>query len=208
MRHAGGARVLFGRLLGMLLRAWSLSWRVRILQDAPVLGSREPMVLCFWHGAQMPLLGYRRRRRTAVLVSWSDDGMIQAGVLGALGMAVVRGSSSRGASAGLRGIVRHLRRGHDAAFAVDGPRGPLHVAQPGAAAAAELASARLIPMAAAARPCLVLGRTWDRFWLVPPFSRVTVAFGPPIDPAEARRDPALIETAIEAARVRARHAID
>ena len=166
-----------------------------------------PVVLCFWHGTQMALLGWRRRGPTAVLVSWSADGTLQAGVMRSLGMTVVRGSSSRGASSGLLGIVRELRAGADAAFAVDGPRGPLHDVRPGAAAAAHLARARLIPMAAAAKPLVVLRNTWDKFWLVPPFSRVVVAFGRPADPAEVRCQPALLAAGIEEAQARAEGAL-
>jgi lysophospholipid acyltransferase (LPLAT)-like uncharacterized protein len=201
-------RELAGRVVGWVLRLWTASWRVTVVDDTSGhCDVFRPMVLCFWHGAQMALLGWRCRGPTAVLVSWSSDGTIQAGVMRSLGMTVVRGSGSRGASSGLHGIVRQLRRGADAAFAVDGPRGPLHDVQPGAAAAAQLGRARLVPMAAAARPLLVLGRTWDKFWVVPPFSRVTVAFGRPVDPAEARDDPGLLAAAIEAAQARASGAL-
>ncbi|MBN1609317.1 MAG: DUF374 domain-containing protein [Polyangiaceae bacterium] len=207
--HAGHRwRTALGHVLGLLLWIWIRTWRVKVLSCQPSgLQSREPIVLCFWHGMQMALLGWPRRRRTAVMVSWSTDGALQAGVLDTLGLLVVRGSSSRGASSGLRAIVRALRAGTDAAFAVDGPRGPLGVVQSGAAAAAELAGSELIPMAAVAWPALVLSRTWDNYRLVLPFARVCIAFGPPLDPRCAREDPSRVAFAIDEAGIRAQAAL-
>jgi lysophospholipid acyltransferase (LPLAT)-like uncharacterized protein len=123
-------------------------------------------------------------------------------------MHVVRGSTSRGASSGLRGIVRALRGGEDAVFAVDGPRGPLGFVHSGAATAAELAGAELVPMAAVAWPALVLSRTWDRYRLVLPLARVCVAFGPCLDPKHARLDPGMVARAIEDAASRAGAALE
>ena len=65
---------------------------------------------------------------------------------------VVRGSSSRGGARGLAALVRRLKTGRfDAAFAVDGPRGPYGVPKPGAALAARAAGAVVVPMGSAGR---------------------------------------------------------
>ncbi|HXX68802.1 MAG TPA: hypothetical protein VEK07_16565, partial [Polyangiaceae bacterium] len=59
---------------GLLARLWLSTVRVRVVHD-PALGAAQdrPWVLAFWHGAQWPLLAWRRRRRTVVMVSWSRD---------------------------------------------------------------------------------------------------------------------------------------
>jgi lysophospholipid acyltransferase (LPLAT)-like uncharacterized protein len=102
-----------------------------------------PWVLSFFHGTQWPLLAWRRRRPTLVMVSHSADGAMQARALALLGFRVVRGSSSRGGARGLAAIVRAMRRGGvDAAFAVDGPRGPDGAVKPGAARAGRPSRAR------------------------------------------------------------------
>lgn len=99
------------------------------------------------------------------------------------GLRVVRGSSSRGGARGLAALVRTMKRdGADAAFAVDGPRGPREVVKGGAVVAARAAGAVLVPMAGAIRHGLVLGRAWDRFAIAWPFTRVDVALGKPVDP--------------------------
>jgi lysophospholipid acyltransferase (LPLAT)-like uncharacterized protein len=72
--------------------------------------------------------------------------------------------------------------GEDAAFAVDGPRGPYGVAKPGAALAARAVGGVLVPMGSAVTRGLTLRRAWDRFAIAWPFTRVCVALGAPIAP--------------------------
>lgn len=94
-------------------------------------------------------------------------------------------------------MVRHLAGG-DAAFAVDGPRGPVGVAKPGALLAARAANTELRPVATAASRTWVLHGTWDGFEIPLPFSRIVVAVGAPVD-AESG-DAAALSAAIHEAR--------
>lgn len=165
-----------------LVRAWLCLLRVRVHAHPSLASEQGPLVWVFWHGTQMAVLAGPRRRPTAVLVSLSRDGELQTGVMRRHGMVVVRGSSSRRAAGGLRGLLRELARGHDAAFAVDGPRGPLHRVKPGALACARRAGARIVPIGVAASRAWVLSRTWDRFVLPMPFSRVAIVLGAPLSP--------------------------
>jgi lysophospholipid acyltransferase (LPLAT)-like uncharacterized protein len=119
-----------------------------------------------------------------VLVSWSRDGAIQARALAVQGLRVVRGSSSRGGARGLSALVRTMRSERaDAAFAVDGPRGPRGVVKPGVVAAARATGGVVVPVAGRVTSGFVLRRTWDRFVIAWPFSRVDVALGSPVEPA-------------------------
>jgi lysophospholipid acyltransferase (LPLAT)-like uncharacterized protein len=177
-------RGLLGVVLGLVARLWLATLRVRVDRD-PALVDSGTWVLAFWHGTQWPLLAWGRRRRTVVMVSWSTDGAMQARALAVVGLKVVRGSSSMGGARGLAAIVRALRRGGaDAAFAVDGPRGPRGRAKEGAIVAARAAGALVVPMGAAVEWGTVLTGAWDRFVLAWPFSRVALRLGPPIDPAD------------------------
>jgi hypothetical protein len=185
-------RALLGVLLGLLARLWLATLRVRVRVHPALERARErPWVLAFWHGTQWPLLAWRGRRQTVVLVSLSRDGAMQARALACQGLRVVRGSSSRGGARALAEIVREMKRAPvDAAFAVDGPRGPRGVAKGGAVVAARAAGAVLVPATGVTRRGLVLERAWDRFTIAWPFSRVDVVLGAPIEPdgAEDARD--------------------
>jgi lysophospholipid acyltransferase (LPLAT)-like uncharacterized protein len=194
------SRALLGLLLGFVARVWLATLRVRVVVHPSLEGVRDrPWVLAFWHGTQWPLLAWRRRRRTVVLVSHSRDGAMQARALAVQGLRVVRGSSSRGGARGLVALVRAMRReSADAAFAVDGPRGPRGVVKGGAVVAARLAGGVLVPMGGAVRRGIVLRRAWDRFAIAWPFTRVDVVLGAPVDPLasdDARGD---VERTLEA----------
>ncbi len=134
------------------------------------------------------------------MVSLSKDGQMQARALRMLGFRVVRGSSSRGGARGLAALVRAVRGGADAAFAVDGPRGPYGEAKPGAVVAARRTRGVLVPMGSATRRATVFARAWDRFALAWPFTPVAVVLGAPL-PASA--SPAELSAAIAAANRRA-----
>ena len=189
------ARTILGVLLGLVARVWLMTLRVRVVKG-PALPADVPWVLAFFHGTQWPLLAWKRRRPTVVLVSLSKDGAMQARALALQGLRVVRGSSSRGGARGLAALVRAMRGGADAAFAVDGPRGPYGVAKPGVFAAARAVKGVIVPMGSAIVRGLVLSRAWDRFAIAWPFSRVAVVLGTPL-PAEA--SPESLEAAIRAA---------
>ena len=173
-------RSALGLALGMLVRLYLTTLRISVHADGALDRDEvRPWVLCFWHGDQLPLLRFRRRP-TVALVSHSADGQMQARALRVQGLLVERGSSSRGGARGLRAIVRRLARGQDAAFAVDGPKGPRFTVLPGARAAARLSSGVLVPMGSAAPRSVTLQRTWDRFCIPLPFSRVAVRLGAPL----------------------------
>jgi lysophospholipid acyltransferase (LPLAT)-like uncharacterized protein len=185
-------RTALGVLVGVVAWLWLATLRVRVVADPALAGvSDRPWVLAFWHGTQWPLLAWRRRRRTVVLVSLSRDGTMQARALMLQGLLVVRGSSSRGGVRGLAQLVRTMKRdAADGAFAVDGPRGPMGVVKEGAVVAARATGGVVVPVTGTAHHGVVLSGTWDRFIVAWPFTRVDVLLGPPIDPArvaDARR---------------------
>ncbi len=110
---------LLVRMIGMTLRV-----RITIAPGGPdpfyVAGGIYP----FWHRCILPAAYLFRKKRIAVLTSRSRDGEYIAQVINRLGFVAVRGSSSRGAVAGLRGLQETIREGGMVAFPVDGPRGP------------------------------------------------------------------------------------
>lgn len=190
-------RIILGHVLGHVARLWLATLRVHLVVH-PELARRAdvPWVLSFFHGTQWPLLAWRRRRPTLVMVSHSSDGTMQARALGLLGFSVVRGSSSRGGARALSAIVRRMRRRDvDAAFAVDGPRGPYGAVKPGAALAAARAGGVLVPMGSAVERGKTFDRAWDRFVLAWPFTRVAVVLGAPLE-GEQANDPAQLGEAI------------
>jgi lysophospholipid acyltransferase (LPLAT)-like uncharacterized protein len=92
------------------------------------------------------------------------------------GLAIVRGSSSRGGLEALRELARALRAGEDVAMVPDGPRGPACRLQGGIVVLAATTGAPIVPVGVAAWPARRLA-SWDRFMVPVPFARCAVAFG-------------------------------
>ena len=166
----------------LLIRLLSWTWRVRLTGPDPY-ETQGPRVFCFWHGHQAGLFAHPRPHPLVALSSLSRDGALQARILTLLGIRAIRGSSSRGGAAGLKGIVRAINGGADALFAVDGPRGPCGKVKPGAVLAARRCSAALIPLAAIPSRAWVFTRAWDRYALPKPFARVEIIRGHPLPAA-------------------------
>jgi lysophospholipid acyltransferase (LPLAT)-like uncharacterized protein len=135
----------------------------------------------------LPLLWYHRNQGIAVVISEHRDGEIIAQIAERLGYATVRGSSSRGGSRALIGLMRALESGLDGAVTPDGPRGPAHVFAPGAAIASQRTGVPLLPIRASAARAWRL-KSWDRFLVPKPFATVRVTYGAltPVTAASAR----------------------
>ena len=138
-----------------------------------------PVVFVFWHGQLLPLVHYHRDEGVVVLVSEHADGEYITRVILRQGFGVVRGSSTRGATRGLKGLIRAAREGHDLALTPDGPRGPARVMKPGALAVAQATGAPIVPLAVAASSAWYAG-SWDRFMVPKPFARLRIAYAPPV----------------------------
>jgi hypothetical protein len=175
-----------------LVRGLAASLRVREFR-APAVDALwragRPVIYTVWHGRilMLPHL-YGRRRRVHVLTSRSRDGELLSRFVQGFGIRVVRGSSSRGGARALLALARLVREERAEVLVVpDGPRGPRHVAQPGAVMLAKVTGAPLVPVAFGAAPCTVL-RSWDAFVVPHPFARAVVIFGDPIVvPGDAAR---------------------
>jgi lysophospholipid acyltransferase (LPLAT)-like uncharacterized protein len=66
-------RALLGVLLGVVARLWLATLRLELEVHPELERVKGPWVLSFFHGTQWPLLAWRRRRPTLVMVSHSAD---------------------------------------------------------------------------------------------------------------------------------------
>ena len=154
---------------------------LRMREVNPPDRKKEKFIFAFWHGEQF-IPGFRHRNEKVVIMSsLSRDGEIQTGILKFFKYIVVRGSSTRGAQRALVEMIRFVRLGYDAAFAVDGPKGPYKEVKPGAIYLAMKSGNRIVPVSCCARKFKVFDKAWDRYELPYPFSRAVAAYGKPIE---------------------------
>src|ERR671924_633666 len=165
-----------------LVKAICATLRVQVVRgdiEQRVRAQRRNVIYAFWHGHLLYLMYRYSVSGVYILVSQSQDGEVLSRVLQRFGLPAIRGSSSRGGRQSLLELVRRVRAGASAGIAPDGPRGPRHQAQSGIIALARLTEVPIIPVAVEAR-WKVEFRSWDRFLLPLPGSRVVVAYGEPV----------------------------
>jgi lysophospholipid acyltransferase (LPLAT)-like uncharacterized protein len=85
----------------------------------------------------------------------------------------------------MREMKEALQAGRPVAVTPDGPRGPRHTVNSGAAWLARETRAPIVPVALAVDRAWAL-RSWDRFTIPKPFARIVVTYGDPLRvPADA-----------------------
>ena len=146
----------------------------------------SPCICAFWHSRQLFAPWFYRRafrpgkqRKMFVLISLHTDGRLIAGAVRNLGIDSVAGSSSRRGREAMRELVKVVKEGSHASITPDGPRGPLQKLKPGVVRLAQMTGAPIRTVAYSAEQMWTL-RTWDRFIVPKPFSRVVGIFGEPI----------------------------
>ena len=166
-----------------LVRVLGATWRFSVSDAPEYVAARqrgERFVYAFWHSALLPLAVLHQREGIAVLVSRHRDGELITRVIERLGFVAARGSSTRGAEAGVRGMLAWADQGRQLAITPDGPRGPAEQVKEGAVYLAERTGRRMVPIAVAAHPVRTLA-SWDRFRVPWPFARVLVSHGAPLE---------------------------
>lgn len=182
VHEATGWRLPLLWLAGMVVRGWCRTLRV----DSTLDGVRElhqggvPVAVLMWHNRlfMVPWLArvvWPAHRPVYALVSASRDGANLSKFFNYLGVKTVRGSSSRFGREALRELIAVQRAGHDIAITPDGPRGPVYQLKAGAVLAARRTRSPLLLIGARFHNAWRV-RSWDRFCIPKPFSRVVLRY--------------------------------
>jgi lysophospholipid acyltransferase (LPLAT)-like uncharacterized protein len=142
----------------------------------PAYDVAPPGVYAFWHRSLLACAHRFRNWDIAILISRSFDGELIARTVEQLGFTAIRGSSSRGGAVALRQMAEAYAAGHWCAFTADGPRGPAQVAKAGPVQLAELVGAPVVGSFYVFPLSAWTLKTWDRFLIPKPFSKVVIAW--------------------------------
>jgi lysophospholipid acyltransferase (LPLAT)-like uncharacterized protein len=165
-------------LAALIIRLLGLTLRYEDRADpntTPGYAIPGPTVFAFWHRSLLACAHRFKNLDIAILISPSFDGELIARTVELLGFRAIRGSSSRGGAAGLRNMQLAYAEGHRCAFTADGPRGPAFIAKPGAAHLAQNVDTWVGCFYALPDRAWQL-RSWDRFLIPKPFSRVVLTW--------------------------------
>lgn len=178
-RKIGGAALPY--LGPPFLRLLSSSWKVeRLGVEHFERALRAPgRMATMWHGRMLLPLPLHEGKDTRVLVSPSRDGELMNVLLPRFGYGTIRGSSDKSPARAIREMLDGLLAGGWIVITPDGPRGPRHSVNPGAAWMARETGFPIMPCGAV---CDRAWRadSWDRF-TIPKFgARVAMVYAEPI----------------------------
>jgi lysophospholipid acyltransferase (LPLAT)-like uncharacterized protein len=139
----------------------------------------ENAIGAFWHGRLLMTPLVYGGQGLKILISRHRDGELISRTVHYFGLETVRGSSTRGGIAGIKGLARALQEGYDVAIAPDGPRGPRYKVQSGIIQLARITGRPIFPFTFSASPRKVLA-SWDHFLIPFPFSHGVFVWGEPI----------------------------
>jgi lysophospholipid acyltransferase (LPLAT)-like uncharacterized protein len=173
---------ILATLLAWVMRALGFTLRLECRDLAGYFdpARRGPFIAAMWHNRilVLPITFERfrhRGQRLAVLTSASRDGGLLSAVVRQFGFETVRGSSSRRGGVALRELHGKLAEGVDVAITPDGPRGPVYTVSPGIIFLAAKTGRPLMLVHVECERCWQL-KSWDRFRIPKPFSKVIVTF--------------------------------
>lgn len=206
-RRAWYALIIF--LARGLLAGLALTCRVGPVRGAEHLDHLQAeggaAILSYWHQMQIFCARYllvraRNGLKVSFLTSPSVSGEVPAAIIRRWGAGVLRGSSKRSAGQALKDMYDVLV-GQKTSLVItpDGPTGPLHEFKPGTIMLARMTKAPIILIAYAAKPC-IRWKSWDRFIVPLPFSRVAIAIDEPfrIPPGSGSDDLGRLRQELEA----------
>jgi len=180
-------------LLALLLGLWSRTLRFHWGPEAQAVIDEPPpaSVVILWHNRLFAAPEFFRRyfskRRLATLVSASKDGAWLAAFVGKLGMFPIRGSHYKRGPQAVREMLASHKEGYDIAVTPDGSRGPMYDLKPGSVAVALKTGAPFVMFSLNFSRAWRL-KSWDRFYLPVPFSRIEVRLGVVENPSEMGDD--------------------
>lgn len=167
----------------ILILVFSVTYRIRIIDpqyEIEALEKDGSVIYASWHQRFFPgITFFAKRKPIAILISKSRDGELISRIVSMLGWYTVRGSSSKNGRQGLHLLKVLAKKGYRIGHIVDGPKGPFGKVKPGLLRIAQVSGMAIIPTIISAENTWSF-RSWDRFMVPKPFSRVIIRFGEPI----------------------------
>jgi hypothetical protein len=137
-------------------------------------------VAAFWHGTMLFPWFFFRGQKFLGITSQSKDGDLLAKTLKYWKYTVVRGSSSKGGDVALGIMIDFAKNEGSVVITPDGPTGPKEKFKAGAVITAKKSGAPLFLMGVAYQKKIEL-KSWDRFEIPKPFTKVRIIFSDKIE---------------------------
>ncbi len=184
---------LIGILGKLALWLWAKSTRMKIIGQERYKELRDKgkaVIFLVWHGRIFIVPYFFRKRGIMPLISPSKDGEIPAQIMSRWGYRNIRGSSSHAVIKVWNRMKNELKKGGEVIIVPDGPRGPDREMKLGGIKLAQETGALLVPFTFSTSRKKFL-KSWDKFLIFYPFTKVVAVYGPPMNVDPALKDDAL-----------------
>jgi len=206
-------KIFYGKhLLKLIVRFLWATCRIEAVVGEEHLkelaADQKAFIPCFWHELLIFGVYYlwqlqKQGVNIGFLVSPSADGELGAQLLDSYGIKAIRGSATRTGAQAMQALYSAIKKeGVCPANSPDGPKGPAREFKMGTIMLAQLTQAPIVPLAYATDKAWRL-KSWDKFVVPKPFSRIKIVIGQPIYVAKK-----LDKDAQEAARRQAETALN
>jgi lysophospholipid acyltransferase (LPLAT)-like uncharacterized protein len=147
--------------------------------EAARIHEKKGFVIASWHQNCFAGILAHAGQGIALLVSRSLDGEIVGRLAKSIGLTAIRGSSRKGGREALELLVDQTHNGLRSAITIDGPKGPIFQIKRGVFCISAETGAPILPMVAVGARYWTLHKSWDKFRIPKPFSKVAVLYGRP-----------------------------
>lgn len=164
----------YGTILYFILRLIFFTLKIKVINKGEI-DITKPYIFGFWHNKlATPTVYFRKLEKKVALTSPTKDGELISVPLEKLGYTLVRGSSDKKSVSSTIALLRYLKKGYSMGTPLDGPKGPKQKAKKGLLYLAQKSKTSLVPLGVAYQKKWILQKTWDKFELPKPFSKICI----------------------------------
>lgn len=148
---------------------------------------QQKCIFALWHAHQCGVYscneGNTQGRKTAIMVSASNDGEIISRAANAVGVETIRGSMNRGGAKASLELIRKIKEEDmNGALTVDGPRGPNRIVKKGIVDIARMSGVPIVPAVWwSPQKRFLKFKSWDEFRFPLTGTKLVMLFGDPIE---------------------------
>lgn len=186
-------RKILAQLVYIFVRLLVFTYRFKHIEREKLsdIRSNSPynnFIFGIWHQNLLSGIFAQTGEQFAVIVSSSKDGELVSTTCEKLGHKVARGSSNRGGKEAMYNLISLLKQKYPGAITVDGPKGPAHEPKKGIFEIAKTLDIPVVPYLALPENYWTIEKSWDKFRVPKPFSKIYVAYGAPIYVSQQDKD--------------------
>lgn len=174
----------YGTILYYILKFLFSTLKIKVINNNNI-DINKAYIYAFWHNKLItPSIYFRNLEKKVALSSPTKDGELISVPLEKLNYKLVRGSSDKKSVSSTISLLKYLKKGYTMGTPLDGPKGPKGKAKKGLLYLAQKSKVSIVPFGVAYQRKWIFKKTWDKFEMPKPFSKLCIFIGKEIEIGE------------------------